>query len=139
MLELNKWFFVLLVNFLVLLYILNIILFRPILKILKERDASVKDYLKAAKELEQKREEAIVRMNQELQAARVKAREIFEEIRKDGLEKQRSLLEEANREAIEMISKAKEEIAVEAEKARQSLRADVDRFSDEIVRKLVGA
>lgn len=139
MLELNKWFFVLLVNFLVLLYILNIILFRPILKILKERDASVKDYLKAAKELEQKREEAIVRMNQELQAARVKAKEIFEEIRKDGLEKQRSLLEEANREAIEMISKAKEEIAVEAEKARQSLRADVDRFSDEIVRKLVGA
>lgn len=139
MLELNKWFFVLLVNFLVLLYILNIILFRPILKVLKERDASVKDYLKAAKELEQKREEAIVRMNQELQAARVKAKEIFEEIRKDGLEKQRSLLEEANREAIEMISKAKEEIAVEAEKARQSLRADVDRFSDEIVRKLVGA
>lgn len=139
MLELNKWFFVLLVNFLILLYVLNIILFKPVLRVLKERDASVKDYLNAAREMEQKREEAIAKMNQELQAARIRAREIFEGIRKEGLEKQRLLLEEANKEAIEMIGKAKEEIRIKAEKARQELRSDVDRFSDEIVRKLVGA
>lgn len=139
MLELNKWFFVLLVNFLILLYVLNIILFKPVLRVLKERDASVKDYLNAAREMEQKREEAIAKMNQELQAARIRAREIFEGIRKEGLEKQGLLLEEANKEAIEMIGKAKEEIRIKAEKARQELRSDVDRFSDEIVRKLVGA
>lgn len=139
MLELNKWFFVLLVNFLILLYVLNIIFFKPVLRVLKERDASVKDYLNAAREMEQKREEAIAKMNQELQAARIRSREIFEGIRKEGLEKQRLLLEEANKEAIEMIGKAKEEIRIKAEKARQELRSDVDRFSDEIVRKLVGA
>lgn len=139
MLELNKWFFVLLVNFLILLYVLNIILFKPVLRVLKERDASVKDHLNAAREMEQKREEAIAKMNQELQAARIRAREIFEGIRKEGLEKQRLLLEEANKEAIEMIGKAKEEIRIKAEKARQKLRSDVDRFADEIVRKLVGA
>ncbi len=139
MLELNKWFFVLLINFLVLLYILNIILFKPILKVLKDRDSSVKDLLSQAKEMEQKREEAISRMNQELQAARIKARERFEEIRKEGLERQKTLLDEANRQALEMIGKAKEEIRVEADKARKRLREDVDRFSEEIVRKLVGA
>lgn len=138
MLELNKWFFVLLVNFLVLLYILNIILFRPILKVIKERDSSVKDMLKAAKEMEQKREEAISRMNQELQAARIKAKEIFEGIRREGLERQKALLEEANKQALDMIGRAKEDIRVEAEKARQRLRTDVERFSDEIVRKLMG-
>lgn len=139
MLELNKWFFVLLINFLVLLYILNIILFKPILKVLKDRDTSVKDLLSQAKEMEQKREEAISRMNQELQAARIKARERFEEIRKEGLERQKTLLDEANRQALEMIGKAKDEIRVEADKARKRLREDVDRFSEEIVRKLVGA
>lgn len=138
MLELNKWFFVLLINFLILLYILNIILFKPILKVLKERDSSIKDHLKAAKEMEQKREEAVTRMNQELLEARIKAKEIFEGIRKEGLEKQRALIEDANRQALELIGKAKEEIKVEAEKAREKLRADVDKFSDEIVRKLVG-
>lgn len=138
MLELNKWFFVLLINFLVLLYILNIILFRPILKVIKERDSSVKDMLKAAKEMEQKREEAISRMNQELQAARIKAKEIFEGIRREGLERQKALLEEANKQALDMIGRAKEDIRVEAEKARQRLRTDVERFSDEIVRKLMG-
>lgn len=138
MLELNKWFFVLLINFLILLFILNIILFKPILKILKEREASVKDHLNAAKEMEQKREEAITKMNQELLEARVKAKEIFEGIRKEGLEKQRVIIEDANRQALELIEKAKGEIRIEAEKARKKLRADVDKFSDEIVRKLVG-
>lgn len=138
MLELNKWFFVLLINFLVLLYILNIILFRPILKVLKDRDTSVKDLLNQAKEMEQRREDAISRMNHELQEARIRAREKFEEIRREGLERQKTLLDEANRQALDMIGKAKEEIRVEAEKARQRLREDVDRFSEEIVRKLVG-
>jgi F-type H+-transporting ATPase subunit b len=138
MLELNKWFFVLLINFLILLYILNIILFRPILRVLKERDSSIKELLNAAKEMQQRREEAISRMNQELLAARAKAREIYEGLRKEGLEKQKALLDDANKKALDIIVRAKEEIRAEAEKARQRLRADVDRFSDEIVRKLVG-
>ena len=36
-----------------------------------------------------------------------------------------------------MIEKARVEIKADAEKARAGLRADIDKFSDEIVRKLV--
>ena len=42
MLELNKWIFVLALNFLILLLILNVILFKPLLKIFKEREDTVK-------------------------------------------------------------------------------------------------
>jgi F0F1-type ATP synthase membrane subunit b/b' len=38
-----------------------------------------------------------------------------------------------------MLQKARTELRAEAEKARQALRADVDKFSDEIVRKLLKA
>jgi F0F1-type ATP synthase membrane subunit b/b' len=36
-----------------------------------------------------------------------------------------------------MLQKAREELRNEGEKARQSLKTDIEKFSDEIVRKLV--
>lgn len=138
MLELNKWFFVLLLNFLVLLYVLNIILFKPLLKLFSQREDSIKDSLNAARDTDKKKEDAISRMNRELQDARNKARDVFENLRKEGLNRQKDMLEGANRQASEFILNARAELKIEAEKTRQKLRSDVDRFSDEIVRKLIG-
>lgn len=137
MLELNKWFFVLLVNFLVLLYVLNIILFKPLLKLFKEREDTVKGSLDAAKGMSDKKEEGIARLNRELADARNKARETFESIKAEGLQKQKEILSASEAEASGMLEKAKAEVRTEAEKARKALRADVEKFADEIVRKLV--
>ena len=137
MLELNKWFFVLLVNFIILLFILNAILFKPLLQIFKEREDSVKGDLDAAKDMKEKSEEGIARLNRELAESRSKAKEIFESLKAEGVSKQREVLSATEAEALTTIEKARAEIKSDAEKARQSLRADVDKFSDEIVRKLV--
>ncbi|MCG2720736.1 MAG: ATP synthase F0 subunit B [Thermodesulfovibrionales bacterium] len=137
MLELNWTFIVMLINFLVLLFILNSILLQPLLKIFKERDDTVKGDLDAARDMSTKREESIARLNRELSEARSKAKEIFEVLRTEGVQKQKEVLSAAESEAVSIIEKAKVEIRADAEKARQALRADVDKFSDEIVRKLV--
>ena len=137
MLEFNKWFFVLLVNFIILLFILNAILFKPLLQIFKEREDSVKGDLDAAKDMKEKSEEGIARLNRELAESRSKAKETFESLKAEGLTKQREVLSATEAEAVAMLEKARTEIKADADKARQSLRADVDRFSDEIVRKLV--
>jgi len=137
MLEFNKWFFVLLVNFLILLFILKAILFKPLLQIFKEREDSVKGDLDAAKDMREKSEEGIARLNRELAESRSKAKELFESIKAEGLTKQREVLSATEAEAVAMLEKARTEIRSDADKARQSLRADVDKFSDEIVRKLV--
>ncbi len=132
-----KWFVILLLNFLVLLYVLNIILFRPLMKLFKERDNSTRGSIDAAKEMDKKREEVIAEMNRELKEARSKAAEIFENMRKEGLSNQKEMLEEANRNARDLIEKARAELKTEAQNARQKLHSDVEAFSDEIVRKLV--
>lgn len=137
MLEFNNWFFVLFVNFIVLLFILNAILFKPLLQIFKEREDSVKGDLDAAKDMKEKCEEGIARLNRELAESRSKAKEIFESLKAEGVTKQREVLSATEAEALSTIEKARAEIKSDAEKARQSLRADVDKFSDEIVRKLV--
>lgn len=139
MLELNYWFFVLLLNFLVLLYVLNIILFKPLVKLFTEREDSIKGSLDAAKEMNRRKEDAVAAMNRELKEAVSKSNEIFDTWRKEGLQRQKEILEGASTQAHELIVKAKAELKTDAENARKKLRADVEKFSDEIVKKLVGA
>lgn len=138
MLELNNWFFVLLLNFLVLLYLLNIILFKPLLRLFTEREGTINNSLNAARDLEKKKDEALLQMNRELKDAHKKAREIFETIRVQGIERQRELLEAASSEASGLIHNARTDLKKEAGRVRQQLRADAEKFSDEIVRKLIG-
>lgn len=138
MLELNKWFFVLLVNFLVLLYVLNIILFKPFMKLFNERKDSIQGSLEAAREMQVKREEALLQMNNELKAAREKAKQLYESMVKDGAARQKELLDSINKDAQKLMEAARQELKSETEKARQGLRANVSRFSDDIVKKLIG-
>jgi F-type H+-transporting ATPase subunit b len=138
MLDINMWFFVLVLNFLALLFILNIVLFKPLLKIFKEREDTVKGSLDAAKDMSNRREETIARMNKELAETRNKAKDVFEALKAEGLQNQKEVLSKAEAEASQVLEKAKTDLKAEAEKARTTLRADVDKFSDEIVRKLVG-
>jgi len=63
MLELNKWFFVLLLNFLVLIYVLNIILFKPLVKLFTDRENTIKGALDAAREMSQKKEDSMAAMS----------------------------------------------------------------------------
>jgi F-type H+-transporting ATPase subunit b len=134
-----KWLIVLAANFLILLYLLNIILYKPLLKIFDERKNSVKGSLDAVKEMSTRKEEGIAAMNREIAQARKQAKEIFEGMRSEGVTTEKKLISEAEEKAVGMLQKAREELRAEAEKARQALRADVEKFSDEIVRKLVKA
>jgi F-type H+-transporting ATPase subunit b len=134
-----KWLIVLAINFIVLMFVLNSILFKPLMKIFKERDDTVKGNLDAAKNMSNKREESISGLNRELAESRNKAKEVFEALKAEAVSKQKEVHSAAEAEATAILEKAKAEIKAEAEKARKALRADVDKFSDEIVRKLVNA
>ncbi|MBI5847128.1 MAG: hypothetical protein HZB31_04140 [Nitrospirae bacterium] len=134
-----KWLIVLLVNFLVLVAILNFLLFKPLLALFKERESSVKGSLDAARELDRKKEEGIEKMNKELSEARRNAKDAFETLRDEGLKSQKALLAEAEAQAAGLLQKARGELKTEAEKAKTALKADAEKFSEEIVRKLVKA
>jgi F-type H+-transporting ATPase subunit b len=134
-----NWLLILIANFLVLIFLLNIILYKPLLKVFQERKDIVKSSLDASNEMNARKEAGIATMNQDISAARARAKETFDAKKNEGLETQRTFFSEAEERASEMLQKAREELRVEVEKARQSLKADVEKFSDEIVRKLVSA
>ncbi len=138
MVEIDKiWFLVQLVNFLVLVFLLNILLFKPLLKLFEERKDATEGALEEAKKLEAMKNESLEAFQKDLAAAREKAREIYNTLREEGLAEQKRIVSEAQEEALREIEKARAEIRQEAEKARKKLGEDVRAFSDEIVRKLV--
>ncbi len=137
MLEFNKWFFVLLANFLILLYLLNMILFKPLLALFKERENATEGSLKAADELLQKKDEAALKLKKEITNARDKAKALYNSIKNEGLEQQKELTGKAQEEAWSMLDEARKKLKEEASKAREALKEEVDRYSEEITKKFV--
>lgn len=139
MLELNKWFFAQLANFLLLLIILNIILFKPLLRLFRDRDAGINGDLNAAKSMGREKDNLLAQINSKLVEGRTRAKAIFEDLSKEGTEAQKQALDTARNEAAELNRKAKAELESAVERARASLRSDVENFSKQIVEKLVKA
>jgi F-type H+-transporting ATPase subunit b len=133
------WFFILVFNFLGLIFILNIIIFRPLLKVFKMREDTVNSSLAAAKDINDRKEEGIAKINSEIALARAKAKEVFESMITEGIKKQQEVLSEAEASASAMLQQAREELRAEVTRAKQALKADIEKFSDEIVKKLVKA
>ena len=138
MLELNKWFFVQLINFLVLLALLNYILFRPLLRLFMERDEKINGSLNNAKAIDKERDDLLHQMDAKLSGARNKAKTTFEELSKEGLNQQKNYIDEATKQAAEINKKAKEDIGAELKKAKETLRGEVESFSRIIVEKMIG-
>ena len=139
MLEVNGWFFVQLANFLILLFLLNTILFKPILKLFKERDDNTKGALESANGMDREKDDVLAKIEEKLSGARTEARSIFENLSNEGLEVQKSSVQSAQQESIEINKKAKAELETATNTARNALKSDIEAFSKQIVKKLVGA
>lgn len=140
MLELElKGFILQLINFLVLLWLLNIILFKPLLSLFKRREDNINSSLDSAKTMDRKKEDLLQKTKVYVSEAKNKAKIIFEDLSKNGLTIQKKLVDEARQESSEINIKAKKELEAEVKKTKESLRQDVETFSRQIVEKMVGA
>src|SRR5208282_4752411 len=106
---------------------------------MREREGATTGALDEARSMTGRKDEAVARMNAELSAARNTAKTAFDTLKEQGQSLQKETLSKAEARALEMIEQARKELWSESEKARVALRADIEKFSEEIVRKLVKA
>lgn len=126
------------VNFLVLIWILNLVLYRPIRNVIAQRQEKVAGL-----------DKSIERFEQDAQARDSARSEGLAEARANGLKEKNSLLdaaaaeekkiiEEINQKAQQTIAENKEKIAKDVESAAADLQAKVDMFAADIGRKMLG-
>jgi len=139
MLELNKWFFAQLANFLLLLIILNIVLFKPILQLFKEREKRTKGSLDEAKAMDAEKDNLLAQFDAKISEANEKARGIHGGLKNEGARVQKETFEAAQKDAAAINMKAKQDLDAVVKETKDKLRADVKAFSEKIVEKMVSA
>ena len=137
MIEINEWLFVQMINFFILLFVLNRILYKPVLQNIEKRQDTIRGYLSEVENMEQKRNELLGQIDKDIAEARIKARKKFEELRNIGLTRQKALIHEGEQAVQEMNELMFKELHKEKDKAKASIMDMIQIFGNEIVKKMI--
>ncbi|MEO0122388.1 MAG: F0F1 ATP synthase subunit B [candidate division WOR-3 bacterium] len=116
-------------NFLILLWILNRFLYKPILKLFKDRSSKIEDGIKTAENLKKQAAEAEERHRQLIEEAKKEAHRIIEQATKLGDEEKKKIIEMANEESRKIVERTMQEIKSE----KQNIMAEIKKEVGEMV------
>jgi len=135
--NLDKSLIVQLLNFLLLLFVLWWLLYRPLVSKLEERTHVIKRSLEEAEaaraEAQRQQEEYRAR----LEAAHVEAQAIREAALRDAAEEQQRILEAARQEAARIVESGRAEIAQDVRRAKEELRREAGDLAIEVAERLI--
>lgn len=121
-----------------LVWILGKYAWPPLLKVLDERERSIRESLERAKEEREASEKLLAQYQAQLDQARQEATAIVDEARRDAEEVRRRIQEEGRSESQQMIERARREIQLATDTAIKDL---YDRFSGlavEVAQGIIG-
>jgi F-type H+-transporting ATPase subunit b len=130
--------FLQLANFLFLLFILNIILFRPIRQILGKRKAEVDGLQDSVGELEGKANRFAGELEEGMASARKSGYQEKEGLKHQGQEEEKALLKEAAAASGERMGQARAAMEKKLAEARGVLETELSLFSKELAEKILG-
>ncbi|HYS16520.1 MAG TPA: F0F1 ATP synthase subunit B [Candidatus Binatia bacterium] len=137
LISLDKSLIVQAINFLILLFILQRLLYRPFLAKMEERTQAIQKSLDEA----QAAREAAARQQAEnevrLRAAYAEAAAIRTQALKDAADEQRRLVDAARAESQRLVEAAKAQMDADVRRARDELRREVADLATSIAEKLV--
>lgn len=109
-------------NFLALVVILHLILYKPITKLLAEREKRIKDGVENADKAEVMLKESQQVRHDMMKSTQVEANEMLEKARKSGETLKNSILQDAHQEAGKIVKAGHSLIDMEKDKVAQELR-----------------
>lgn len=128
----------LIINFLVLVYLLNVVLFRPIRIALKERQARLDAQAADINLMETQGQGLDSEIKDKLAAARREGAGVREAMKNEGAAAEASLLEEVKRETDLEWSRVEQKIKDDVARARESLKAQAQSFAQLLASKILG-
>ncbi len=137
MIELNVTFFIQLVNFLIVLLLLNLILYKPIRGMLRKRAEIMSQKVSEVEDFSSTAEEKMKAYEIELDKARVKAQEIRAEFKGEGFAKESEIVDVASGEAMSIVKAAREQVSKEKETAISTLKKQVENFAAKATEKIL--
>lgn len=138
MIDINSTLLIQLANFIVLLIALNFILYRPLRKIMLEREEEIGGAFTDAKNAQERTQSLLEQYNASLAEAKQQSTATYNALYQQGLDGQRDLISAERAKAAELLDKAKSEIRAAADAARTDLKQEAGRLAQDIAGKLLG-
>lgn len=130
MITINSTLVIQIINFLILIWILNRVFFKPIFKIVEERESKIEGVRAEAVHLKEDAANKARQLDEHLKQARHEASERKDEVRGLAAADAGKIIDEAKAQAQSHI----EEISNQAGKEADEVRASVAEFKDALVR-----
>nr|YP_009313904.1 ATP synthase CF0 subunit II [Hommersandiophycus borowitzkae]SCW22158.1 ATP synthase CF0 subunit II [Hommersandiophycus borowitzkae] len=124
-------------QFLILMVLLNIIFYKPVAKILDDRDEYIRNSLTTASASLNKANQLTLQYEQELANARKDAQELIRNSQQDAQEIVSIKIKNAQKEAEMLIAEASQQLIMQKEQAIKTLENQVETLSDQIKVKLL--
>ncbi len=138
MISINATLFVQIINLLVLIYVLNRIMYRPIMKITEERAAKVNQGNAEAERIAEQTRDGEHDYLQRLNEGRAQVRAKLQELRQEVDHRSTEILQRAGAEAKERQAKLVTEIETQLAESRSQIKAEAENVARSMARQLLG-
>ena len=138
MIDIDWTLYAQIINFLLLVFLLNVVLFRPIRKALKDRQAKLLAQETEINVLTDKGRSLEDEIKEELAAARRAGAGARETLKQEGAQAEATLLEEVKRQAELEWATVEKKIKADMAKARASLQTQVQSLAQLLATKILG-
>jgi len=138
MVNLDSTVFIQIINFLILIWALNMVLYKPIRKILSQRNEKITGLEKGIDQSEQNAAEKDLALKTGIRQARENGLKEKEALENDARAEEMKIIEKINEKARADLAEIREKIVHEADQARQALLKEVDGYAEDISRRILG-
>ncbi len=126
------------ISFLILLFFLNIIVYKPVRGILNKRKEEMDTSFRMTDEWKRKVEKYSEEMESNIDTTRKKGVKERTDLRNQGLSTEKELLHDAYSQVEASLASAKKEIKEKINNTRVSLQDEMESFSHELAEKILG-
>jgi F-type H+-transporting ATPase subunit b len=138
MVEINLTIVIQVVQFLILVFILNRILFRPISQAIEERDEKISAWEEKTRTLQETVRIKIESYEKELVEVRAKAQEEQQQLSNELKEREEEKVGAVFEEAAQMVASTKQALQVETKRLGQELRRQAEEMAQMVAEKVLG-
>lgn len=138
LLSVNRTVFIQIVIFLIAIYILNKLMFKPFLNLMDRRDKLTRGAIEEAKELEEKVVHIIEEYDAKLTEARALAAQERNKIVQEGQSVANDIVNKAREETSALLHEAKQKLESESKEIKSKVKSDVDSIAKDIASTVLG-
>ncbi len=138
LLKIDKTLIVQLIIFIATIFILNSLLFKPLIGVVEKREKLTTGRIKEAKELEEKVDHITREYRAKLDEIRAKAMEERNEIRREAQAAAEDLIGKAHKEAQALLEEARSKLKLEAKEIRERIKPEIEVLAREMALQILG-